>query len=145
MDHVAVTPSAEQRNDHTAYCELQRMVPRLRAAMADLTPSDVMVPLTYITLRMQRTTDNPDILCALRFAITAPEPGDSPHSLLVNILKTAAWTRDQTANACKQLADLAHMCPHPGVWTALAEELAAAGQIADRSSSPVPALPTAQP
>ena len=118
------------------------MLPKLRAATADIPLSDVMAIATYVTLRLQDTINNLDILRAIRFAIVAPERGDAPHSMLVTVLATAGWRQHQTAEVCAGLAELADVCRHPDFWPALAQEVAAAAGIdvpPDRASIPATA------
>ena len=114
--------------------------------MADLPLSDVMAIATYVTLRMQDTINNLDILSAIRFAIVAPERGDAPHSMLVTVLATAGWTQHQTAEVCAELAELADVCRHPDFWPALAQEVAAAAGIDAPPNRPsIPATAQSHP
>lgn len=105
-----------------------------------------MAIATYVTLRMQDTINNLDILSAIRFAIVAPERGDAPHSTLVTVLATAGWTQYQTTEVCAELADLADVCRLPDFWPALAQEVAAAAGIDAPPNRPsIPATAQSHP
>lgn len=99
------------------------MLPRLRAAVAELSIDEVAQLAAQVTL-----PDGPDIpavLTAVRLAVVAPEPGDGPHSSLVAAL--APWTAGQTRTASAKLCG--NGSSHREVWVALGHELAAAGGV----------------
>jgi hypothetical protein len=79
---------------------------------------------------------DPAVLSAIRLSFTDPERGDEPHSGLVGALSAVGWTKAEIAEVSLAIWQLGEHHPRPRFWTALAFEVAAAGEAATREVSP---------
>lgn len=116
------------------------MLPQLRAAIGDVSIRERVALATVVSCNSGGAVADPEVCSAIRLSFIDPEPGDEPHSVLVGALAHAGWTSADVAEVSFAMWQLGEHHPHPRFWTALATEIAAAGEAATRRDIPLQRL-----
>jgi hypothetical protein len=102
--------------------------PALRTATARRNPSDLDELARFKPTFGIGTLDNPDAWTAVRAAVLRPEPRDQPHSELQAAF--TGWSGDEAKRLAVRVWRRRDDDPeNADLWTALADEVAAAGGI----------------
>src|SRR3954453_22291902 len=112
------------------------MLPQMRAAIGDVSISERVALATVVTCNSGGAVADVEVLSAIRLSFIDPEPGDEPHSALVDALTATGWTKAEIAEVSLAMWHLGEHHPRPRFWTALASEVAAAAEAATRRSVP---------
>lgn len=112
------------------------MLPQLRAAIGDVSVRERLALATVVSCNSGGAVADPEVRSAIRLSFIDPEPGDDPHSVLVGALTAAVWTKAEIAEVSLAMWNLGEHHPRPRFWTALASEVAAAGEAATRRGVP---------